>query len=179
MACMLLGLSFVIEHNSASERNGPAELKDVETDENAFQALGRSLPRRSQIRIHSAVVESSPDPQRARPSGRNRLLDDARPQPMACLCRLAMTRSSRAWSRQCFALSKRPTPWSFKLSGDAAEGSVELGAEVVDHGNDGKRDPGCNQPIFNGRCRLFIAPKVADLREHSQERAFIPQRTVK
>jgi hypothetical protein len=90
-----------------------------------------------------------------------------------------MTRSSRAWSRQCFALSERPIPRSFKLSGNAAKGSVELGAEVVDHGNDGKRDPGCNQPIFNGRGRIFIVPKVSDLREHSQNIAFIPQRTVK
>lgn len=39
------------------------------------------------------------DPRRAWPSGRNRSLDDARPQPMACLCRRRQGHAARAPGR--------------------------------------------------------------------------------
>jgi hypothetical protein len=42
--------------------------------------------------------------------------------------------------------AKRGNDVLLKLSGDAAEGSVEPGADVVDRGNDGKRDPAAINP---------------------------------
>jgi hypothetical protein len=62
----------------------------------------------------------------------------------------------------------------FKLSGDAAERSIQLGANVVDHSNEGKRDPRCNQPVLNGCRGGLVSPKVCDFLKHSGKIAFYP-----
>src|SRR5271169_3122021 len=52
----------------------------------------------------------------------------------------------------------------FQLGRDAREGGVKLGAQAIDHGDDGDRDAGSDQAIFNSGSPRIVLQEGKDLR---------------
>ena len=55
----------------------------------------------------------------------------------------------------------------FKLGRDARELGIQRGAKAIDHGDDGDRDTGGNQAVFNSGSARLVLQKRGELRHES------------